>query len=165
MRSEGLQTLISKLKENRRNTVVFHGRTEMERVRFSDLYQAVSLVSRQLGEFGLMAGMQVAVIAENGKAAFLLDLALLDIGCIALQVPEKTAGSALVDIGQQNIAFLLVSALFLDEVDTGSWEPIGTLQGLRLFRNPACSNAFAPVAGPIIFFVRDERQTEEDSCQ
>ncbi len=151
MRSEGLQTLISKLKENRRNTVVFHGRTEMERVRFSDLYQAVSLVSRQLGEFGLKAGMQVAVIAENGKAAFLLDLALLDIGCIALQVPEKTAGSALVDIGQQNIAFLLVSALFLDEVDTGSWEPIGTLQSLRLFRNPACSNAFAPVAGPIIF--------------
>lgn len=151
MESEGLQTLISKLKGNPRNGVVFHQRTEMERVRFADVYQEVSLVSRQLAEVGLQAGMQVAVIAENGKAAFLLDLALLNIGCIALQIPEKTARNALADIGQQNIAFVLVSALYRDEVDPGSWEPVGTFHGLRLCRNRACPNAFAAVAGPTIF--------------
>lgn len=151
MKSEGLGTLISKLKDNQRNTVVFHESTEMERVRFSDIYETVSLVSQQLRSLGIDVGIQVAVIAENGKSAFIVDLALLNIDCTVLQIPEKNAKSALDVIGQDNIAYLLASALYDDVVESDSWEPLGKICGLSLFKNRAFLNAFNAVPGPVIF--------------
>ncbi|WP_339449706.1 AMP-binding protein [Pseudomonas sp. EA_5y_Pfl2_R50] len=151
MKSEGLATLISKLKDNQRNTVVFDESTEMERVRFSDIYETVSLVSQQLRALGVDMGKQVAVIAENGKSAFIVDLALLNIDCTVLQIPEKNAKSALDVIGQDNIAYLLASALYEDVVESDSWEPLGKICGLSLFKNRAFLNASNAVPGPVIF--------------
>ena len=151
MKIEGLGTLISKLKDNPRNTVLFHTNTEMERVRFSDVYATVSLVSQQLRSFNIEAGMQVAVIAENSKSALMVDLALLNIDCTVLQIPEKNVTSALDLIGQDSIAYLLASTQYVGAVNSDSWEPLGKICELSLFKNRACLHAFNAVPGPIIF--------------
>lgn len=151
MKNEGLATLISKLRDNQRNAVVFHEKAEMERIRFSDLYEQVSLASQQSRSLGIEAGMQVAIIAENGKSAFILDLALLSIDCTVIQLPEKTAKSALTVIGQDNIAYLLASSSYQDVVGNDEWESLGHICGLSLFKNLTPSSSFNSAPGPVIF--------------
>ncbi|WP_434609331.1 AMP-binding protein [Pseudomonas sp. D2-30] len=151
MKSEGLETLVSELKHNQRNAVLFHRSAEVERVRFCDLYETIAVVSRQLREAGITAGMQVAMVAENGKPAFVVDLALLHIGCVVLQLPEKAFQGGLADIDQATLDFLLAGPLYGEAVDGELWRPVGPICGLGLFEKITSSNVSHSVVGPVIF--------------
>jgi long-subunit acyl-CoA synthetase (AMP-forming) len=151
VKSERLDTLITQLKDNRRNTVVFHSRTDTECLHFSQVYEAVCLVAQQLQAHGVEAGMQVVLVAENGKSALIADLALLHLGCTVLQLPEKNPEDALAVIGRASIAYLLASASYDGIAPTDSWAPLGQVCGLEFFQNLAVDGSTNAVSGPIIF--------------
>lgn len=106
--------ILDKLRDGIDRHVIFYRRGETTKVTFSELHDEVSSLASRMKSLGIKSGTRVGVIAENGRFALLVDLALLQLGCTSVQVPEGSISTAIPLLEQCSPEYVITSNLFSD---------------------------------------------------
>ncbi len=132
--------IIDCLKQQDDRHAIFYARNTILSVSFGELHHQVIQTVTWACSAGIGPRSLVGVVAENGRAALLIDLALLQIGATAVQLPETSAAETLKLIGENRLNFIVSTEHCRDLVNTRYYAQIATESGLlihkRLLENP-----------------------------
>lgn len=113
--------------------IVFRFGSDESRVTFAEFRSLVEGEVSLALKLGLTRGTVVGVVTENSFAAVVLDLALLQLGCVVVHMPEGSA-KHLVEVIGANTEFLILARSFEHLAATDRYGACGSVSGMAAFR-------------------------------
>ncbi|QYF92630.1 AMP-binding protein [Massilia sp. PAMC28688] len=147
--------LIALLRTNAQRSITYYSGKTAHEVSFGQLHRQVNDAIAVLQDYGVAAGDRVGVVAANGQAALLIDLALLGAHCTVVQLPERAVAATLAMVGPDNLDYLIVESDSHDSGAMAQFEPAGQVAGLALYgRAGLCTQPASPklMGAPALIF-------------
>jgi long-subunit acyl-CoA synthetase (AMP-forming) len=108
-----LQKLLGSLPQNRERTITTHEGGQFVRRTFETLAQDTAAAIEALRACGIRSGMRVGIISENSYRWLVCDLALIELRCISVPMPETDVSAADESLFEKNeLNLLLVSSRY-----------------------------------------------------
>jgi len=154
MTHKPMETILDHLAVHRERRVLVYSRKSSLEIPFADLREQVTATAREAARLGITAAAKVAMIAPNGHAPLVMDLALLQIGCTAIHLPEGAASTMLRLIGEHNLDLIMTAEAYEHAIDKSSCEAVGNLLDLGVYRVAPAARArdLGGYDGPAIVF-------------